>query len=314
LFWNSIQAVLILMILTGIGFGLSAAKILGKPALAFCSKAVFYVGAPCMLYISITSTMTKELLLSSLSSMIIPAGTFAIFIVIGIILARAFKMPERRSGIFITSFAFANTMFVGLPVALALYGQAGVLPTLFVFIPNTLLYWTVGIYFIAKGGNRRSALFSLQTLKNVFSPPLIGSILAIVAVVTGFQMPDFLNKTIGYCGDLTVPLSMIFSGAVIQQAGFRQGLKADLSLVFIILSHTLLMPMARYASCYWMGVTGVTRGIFVVQGALPVMSTVAIVADQYGVDTEYATRNFVWTMLLSFAFIPIYMILLGVLP
>lgn len=45
------------------------------------------------------------------------------------------------------------------------------------YMANTTMFWTLGVYHIVNdslGGKGNMPLFSLQTLKKVFSPPLLG--------------------------------------------------------------------------------------------------------------------------------------------
>ncbi len=326
--WNSIQAVIILFLITALGYILSLTKVINKNNISFLSNAVFFVAAPCILFSNIVKQFTHDTLLQSGSSLAVPAIVVAVSFGLGLILAYAFKMPKERRGVFLCNFAFSNTIFVGIPVVKALYGDAGLLPNLYCFVPTSLLFWTLGTYMIKRSGSAftgalpdgsakgRPGFLSMDTLKGVVSPPLVGSLLGITLVLLGVndKVPDVLMKTIDYLGALTVPLSILFVGALMHQTGLKKGLKPDWSVILVVLSHAAIMPVLMYVLSTAFGIGGVERGVFVIQGVLPVMTNVVIVSARYNADTGHAAKAFIWTMLMSFLVIPLSMYLLTLVP
>lgn len=314
--WNSIQSVIIIFAITALGYILSLTKVINKNNISLISNVVFFVAAPCILFSNVVKQLTRETFLQSGSSMLVPVIVVTAMVGLGFLLAFVFKMPKERRGVFLCNFAFSNTIFVGIPVVKALYGDAGLLPNLYCFIPTTLLFWTVGTYMIKRGTMDKPKFFSWDTLKGAIPPPLIGSLAGMILVLLNVndKVPDVLMKTIDYLGAMTVPLSILFIGALLQQTGLKKGLKLDGSVGLVILSHAVIMPVLMYVLSTAYGIGGVERGVFVVQGVLPVMTNVVIVSARYKADTDHATKAFIWTILMSFILIPIAMYILTLLP
>lgn len=67
------------------------------------------------------------------------------------------------------------------------------------------------------------AEFDLKTsLKKIFSPPLMGFMLGLIIVILHIKLPTFLASDLQYLGSLTTPLSMIFIGLSVSNAGVKQ--------------------------------------------------------------------------------------------
>ncbi len=88
--------------------------------------------------------------------------------------ASIFAVKKERRGLFISMFFNSNTIFVGLPINQALFGDASIPYVLIYYMCNTTFFWTLGTYLIQRDGEGE-AEFDLKTsLKKIFSPPLMG--------------------------------------------------------------------------------------------------------------------------------------------
>ena len=126
-------------------------------------------------------------------------------------------MRQDRRGLFISMFFNSNTIFVGLPINQALFGDASIPYVLIYYMCNTTFFWTLGTYLIQRDGEGE-AQFDLKTsLEKVFSPPLMGFLLGLVLVMLHIKFPAFLASDLQYLGNLTTPLSMIFIGLSVSQ-------------------------------------------------------------------------------------------------
>ena len=79
----------------------------------------------------------------------------------------------------------------------------------------------LGTYLIQRDGEG-DAEFDLRTsLKKIF-PPLMGFMLGLIIVILHIKLPSFLASDLQYLGSLTTPLSMIFIGLSVSNAGVKQ--------------------------------------------------------------------------------------------
>ena len=57
--------------------------------------------------------------------------------------------------------------------------------------------------------------------KKLFPPPLLGFIVALIFFFLSVPVPAFINSTLGYLGGIVTPLSLIYIGIVLHNAGLK---------------------------------------------------------------------------------------------
>ena len=82
--------------------------------------------------------------------MLVPILSIAITFIISTIWVKVARVPATRQGVFRTMFTASNTIFMGLPINLAIFGEKAVPYVLLYYICNTTIFWTLGIYLIAQ--------------------------------------------------------------------------------------------------------------------------------------------------------------------
>jgi predicted permease len=225
--------------------------------------------------------------------------------------ARLIRVPENRRGTFSTMFSLSNTIFVGLPVNIALFGDASLPYVLLYYIATTVFFWTYGTYSVSRdGGTRNARLFSLATLKNILSPPLCGLLFAVFLILIGAKLPLFLSDTLRYLGNMTTPLSMLFIGMIMASVDWK-GLRFDRSMAFVLLGRFLFAPALVFGICTILALPPLMKSVFVIQAAMPAMTTTSILAEAFGADAQYAATVTTLTTVVSLLSIPFYMLLLG---
>lgn len=100
--------------------------------------------------LNIIKNFTRDEFLSLFSGMIIPLLSIVITYGISKIWQRFFQVAPTHHGSFSTMFTFFQYNFIGLPINLAIFGEKAVPYVLLYYIVNTSLFWTVGIYEIAR--------------------------------------------------------------------------------------------------------------------------------------------------------------------
>ncbi|MFL9828805.1 AEC family transporter, partial [Rhodoplanes sp. SY1] len=151
---------------------------------------------------------------------------------IGVAVSFLARVPVQRRGAFQAMFFVSNSGFIGFPVNVALFGEAALPYAVIYYLVQTLLFWTIGVYGLSLDGphfaaQRGSAIvvprpaFGLSTLRNIVTPPLIGSVLAVALILGGIKLPTFLSSTLGYLGAMTTPLAMLFLGIAIYVSNLK---------------------------------------------------------------------------------------------
>ena len=310
LFLRSISGILVILGMILVGFVIGEKGWFDDKSRGLLAKLVTQVALPCYMLYTITQRFTAAALLKMLPELRFPALSMVILLGIATGVARIFSVRQDRRGLFISMFFNSNTIFVGLPINQALFGDASIPYVLIYYMCNTTFFWTLGTYLIQRDGEGEAQFDIRISLKKVFSPPLMGFLLGLVLVILHIKLPAFLASDLQYLGNLTTPLSMIFIGLSVSNAGLKQlTLKKDQFL--ILLGRFVVAPLLMATIVYWVPLPSLMKQVFIIQSAMPVMTNAPVVARLYGADSDYAAVMVTETTLATMVVIPILMLLMA---
>lgn len=310
IFLRSISGILVILGMILVGFIIGEKGWFDDKSRGLLAKLVTQVALPCYMLYTITQRFTAADLLKMLPALRFPALSMVILLGIATGVARIFAVRQDRRGLFISMFFNSNTIFVGLPINQALFGDASIPYVLIYYMCNTTFFWTLGTYLIQRDGEGE-AQFDLKTsLKKVFSPPLMGFLLGLVLVMLQIKLPAFLASDLQYLGNLTTPLSMIFIGLSVSHVGVKQ-LVLGKEQLLILLGRFLVVPLLMASIVYWVPLPSLMKQVFIIQSAMPVMTNAPVVARLYGADSDYAAVMVTETTLATMVVIPILMLLMA---
>lgn len=310
IFLRSISGILVILGMILVGFVIGERGWFDDKSRGLIAKLVTQVALPCYMLYTITQRFTAADLLKMLPALRFPALSMVVLLGIATAVARIFAVRQDRRGLFISMFFNSNTIFVGLPINQALFGDASIPYVLIYYMCNTTFFWTLGTYLIQRDGEGE-AQFDLKTsLKKVFSPPLMGFLLGLVLVMLQIKLPAFLASDLQYLGNLTTPLSMIFIGLSVSHVGVKQ-LVLGKDQLLILIGRFLVAPLLMASIVYWVPLPSLMKQVFIIQSAMPVMTNAPVVARLYGADSDYAAVMVTETTLATMVVIPILMLLMA---
>jgi auxin efflux carrier (AEC) len=308
---NAFQSVLSIVVMIALGYYLTRKGLFDEDVAALFSKLVISVSLPAMIVSNILTVFDREELLSAGKGIIIPFVSMLICYAAAVSVAKLIKVKPGRKGIFQTMFFASNTVFIGMPVNLALFGEASIPYVLFFYVANTTLFWTIGIYSINKDNKgSKDKIFSINTIKRIFSPPFMGLLTGILLVTWRISLPSFIMDSCKYIGNMTTPLSLLFIGITFSTINLKD-IKFDKDMAALLFGRFLLSPLVVYALVLVIPVPTLMAKVFIIQSAMPVIAQSAIIGNAYGADYHYATVMVTITTILCVLFIPIYMVLMS---
>jgi predicted permease len=203
-------------------------------------------------------------------------------------------------------FTAANTIFMGLPVNMAVFGEKAIPYALLYYICNTTFFFTIGIMLIAKDNpkiNVKTARFNWKKLlKQLMSPALMGFVVGILWLLTGKAVPKPLFDFSTYVGGMTTALSLFVIGIIIYQTGITN-LKMNKDVAGVLLGRYLISPLVVYLVSFIIPVPTLMLQVFILQSAMPVQNAMPILSRSYGADEEFATSSLTYSILSYFVFI-----------
>ena len=301
---NGIISVLVVFVLLGVGFYFTKTHKWAENTPNVFSTTVVQIAAPALAITSIENRFTPELLKSSVVNLLIVTGCCLILYALGAGLARLLKLPPKKTAVFKVTYAFNNTMFIGLPIISIIFGEEG-LPYLFTcYLVAIVMFWSLGAWTISKASDTiESQAFSIR---RIFSPGLIGVMIGCFLAAFELHLPTVLETSLTYLGNLTVPLSLLVIGSNLANSVSKGMLKINIDQVLILVGKFVISPLLFWGTFSLFGISGLPLHVFIMIAALPCHAQTAILAQFYDVEGEYSSNMVSISTLVSLVTIPIF--------
>ncbi|MBF1726428.1 MAG: AEC family transporter, partial [Streptococcus sp.] len=218
-------------------------------------------------------------------------------------------VPVGRRGVMLNTFVNANTVFMGLPLNLSLFGEEAMPYFLVYYVINTLSIFTVGTYVVAidrPDGNKTRGI----QWKSLCSPPLIAFLVALAVVALGIPVPTFAQNSINIVGSLVTPLSLMYIGINLQQSGLGT-LRIDRDIVLALAGRFIIFPMLMVLVLLVGGADNtLLKETFIIQSTIPTLVIMPILAAEAKGDVDFATNVVTMTTIAYLAVLPLWSLFL----
>lgn len=310
---HSVQSVFSIILMMALGYFLKKNKWIGAEFGGNVSTIITKIALPASIFVSVLKYLTKDSLVALSGTLIFPVMASAIGYLIAFSLVRLLKIRPGRRGTFINGIVNANTVFIGLPLNIALFGEKSLPYFLVYYIVNTISTWAIGVFIWANDDpTKTSDTRQHQKLnwRKLLPPPLIGFIIALLFLVFSIPVPEFINSTLGYVGGMVTPLSLIYIGIVLHDAGIRS-IRFERDTVVALFGRFVLFPGIMFlllliaTGSFHMTLPTLLKQTLVVQAATPMLAVSPILANESHGDVAYATNLVVTSTLLFIVVVPI---------
>ena len=277
------------------------------------SKLIMNVAMPVSIFVSVLKYLTLEKLMSLSGGLIYTFIAFALGYIVAFLSVKVLKVAPGRRGTVINTFVNANTIFIGLPLNIALFGDDALAYFLIYYITNTISTWTLGVFLMtsdSKDGKKKQE--SKFNWKKLLPAPLLGFIVSVVFLVINISLPSYVLNTLSYVGGLTTPLSLIYIGIVLAKAGIKT-IHFDKDSILALVGRFILSPLLMFLVLKLMAPQMATAEYqtFMIQSATPALAVLPILANQGDGDVEFSTNIVTLSTILFVIVIPIIQTLIG---
>lgn len=201
-----------------------------------------------------------------------------------------------EKGVWRYAMMFPNVGFIGYPVAVALFGQEALFFAVVLALPFNLMSFSLGPLLLV--GAKRFKV------RQMFSPCVVASLLALVLALSGLRPPVLLGEMLDFVGGITVPLSLLLVGSLL--AGLSVGeVFASPRLWGLSILRLLVMPVLLWLILGRMDFGYMVVGVAISQMAMPVAVNGSMLCMEYGGDAESMARITFLTTLASIVTIPL---------
>ncbi|MFR2308221.1 MAG: AEC family transporter [Streptococcus salivarius] len=312
LFLTSITSIIPIIAIIVLGYILQVKGWFGDDFGPNLSRLIMNVALPASIFVSVMKYLTLDKLISLSGGLFILCGLYLGYIVayIAVVL---FKVRPGRRGTMINTFVNANTIFIGLPLNVALFGDQALPYFLIYYITNTISTWTLGVYLMTSdsksGQSKKTSKFDW---KKLLPAPLVGFLVALLFLILRISIPDFATNTLTYVGNIVTPLSLIYIGIVLAKAGLKT-ITFDKDTIVTLVGRFILAPliMLLVLKFFASNMATVEFKTFMIQSATPALAVLPILANQGKGDVEFSTNVVTLSTVLFIVVIPILQTLLG---
>ena len=341
-FLTSLQSIIPIVLLISLGYFLKGRGMFNPTFSGNLSRFIMSVALPAGVFVSVLHHLHMSDLWDLRYGMLVVLLTYVIAYIVAFIMMKLLKVPKGRRGIFINMVVNDNCLFIGLPVQIALFGPEALPYFLLYYIGNTISVWLVGVFLIELDplphpdnrlgdsfnnglGNKENQGGSEGNVANfgkgqkpkfdwkkLLPPPLIGFIVALIFLYFEIPLAPILHNTLNYLGDMVTPLSLIYIGIVLYDAGLKS-MSLNKDSIGGIAGRFVISPIIMFCVIiglqYGAGIVLEPIAIitFVVQSAGPVIAVLPIVANEAKSDLPFATGLVMISTILFVVVIPIIM-------
>ncbi len=283
-----------LFLMIFVGFCCAKAGILTPEFRKCLSTLTLSTAAPAVI---LSSVLESEGIAVSMVTVVITAAAFyALCIALANVFVILTRSRRDQRALDELMLIFTNVGFVGIPVAGAVYGSAGVTMTAVFVLMFNLTFFSYGIVRISGGRG-----FSPRRLVN---PCIIAALLALVLSVTGWHLPGPIEDALSAVGAMNTPLAMLVIGASVAHSDLRAAF-TNPRLYRISLLSMFAMPLCVLACLIPVPLDPMLKGVAVLMAAMPVAGNCAMVSDIYLSGDMTASHAVVVSTLMSAVSLPL---------
>ncbi len=198
------------------------------------------------------------------------------------------SMPRPAFGVMILAATYGNVTYLGLPVISEMLGQdKGYVAILYDLLAHTPLMLTVGAFIAARYGSGEEVSLAGSLKRVIMLPPLWGVAAGIAVHFGGVTVPQALLDAAGIMGKAVIPI-MTFTVGLALDFGDLKRLPLAVPAIAVKL---ILAPLITWWVGSRLGLTGDLLKAVTVEGAMPVMVFLLVIADEFGLDVPLAANS-----------------------
>ncbi|MGJ8555442.1 MAG: AEC family transporter [Sulfitobacter geojensis] len=285
LIFTVLEIVAPVFLLAGIGF--AWVKLGFEYRLEFVTRLAMTLAVPCLIFTALVNTTLDPSALTTLTLASLVAYVAVSAVVLALIWA--LRLNQRT---FSAPLIFGNTGNIGLPLALFAFGEVGLEYAVVVFAVMAILSFTFGIWLVAGAGS----------FGKVLKEPLVwATVGGALFLWQGWELPTFVDNTMGLIGQMAIPLMLITLGVAMARLS-PSGIGR--AIVLSALKLVICVGGAWLAAGLF-GLDKTAFGILVLQVATPVAVTSYMLAAKYGADADSVAGLVVVSTLMSIGALPL---------
>jgi len=246
------------------------------------------------------------LLLHPVDITLLYAPSLYIFIVfialsISILFAHHLFTKKKEYSIAMVAALIGNTGNLGIPLNIAIFGEASIPYTTVVNLMNVFVVYTIGVFFYSRGS------FSVkESLKNILKLPILwAAFIAITLSVYGYRPDKTIMNMLMMGAYASMTMQLFLFGIYLYGTKIREINKT--LIIWITAFKFILLPLIAFSVLYFIQLDAMIKGIIFIELLMPLAVANVNLASLYECEPKTVTAL---VMITSLAFLGV--IFLGV--
>lgn len=259
------------------------------------ARVALYVLSPCLAFAAI---YRSNLTLGDAAGMlVVMVSSTAVMWVIGSgTMGYLRRDSAQRSGFLLTTL-FTNAANYGVPLVELAFGSASRNLAVVCFVCQQVLFNTLGVYLAANG-----KLGWKQSIRKVLQMPVIYAIpLAIIFLVTGYQIPTPIEKSVTMLADAAIPMMLLLLG--FQLASVTPDMKELMPIAVACVYRLALSPALAIVALVFciplFSMSPLAVKVVLVETAMPTAVTIVLLSIEFDSHAEFVSSVIFYSTLFS---------------
>ncbi|WOF17145.1 AEC family transporter [Methanoplanus sp. FWC-SCC4] len=286
-----VNSIIILFLLMAVGYICFKSGIINREGAKGLSSFLVNIALPSLIVVSMQIPLNADTYSKTMEMFGIAAVFYILSFVFAVIIPRYLTESDLEKGVYGFMLLFSNLGFMGIPVSAAIFGQEAVFYTSLFMLPFGILVFSVGVLML------RPDMGRYLDKKLFLNSGIIASAAGLIFFFTGFQIPSPALDVLTILGSLTTPLAMIVVGALLATMPFS-GMIKDKKIYAMSFFRLIAIPVVLFIILKPFVDDPMLLGIPVILAAMPAAANAVLMAEEYGVDSNSASKGvFISTML-----------------
>lgn len=310
---STLNVVLPIFALILVGWLARKLKILGENALSELNRFVVYLALPALLFDIIANAKWRDI---AQPAFIL---TYAIGMMVVFALTLFIQLRRTRhladAALDGLNAGYANTGFIGFPLALVFLGHEALAPTLIATILTVSVIFGMSIVIIEiglQGEVKRRIIFARVAKSLVRNPLLVSPVLAMIIPLLGVRMPGSINVFLKLLGGAASPCALIALGLFLAGKTAKKTQNEAATVTLLVVFKLVLQPVLTW----WMAtkvfaLPPLLTHTAVLMAALPTGTGPFMLAEFYRREAGVTSKCILLSTIISLITISIYLSLIS---
>lgn len=293
-----------IFILGGLGYVLVKKNMLSSLGLEALSRLVIQIIFPALILNQMLRDFRFNLYPNWWVFPLLSLGITILGLAVGFLLLKLIKLKTHKLQ-FLSFVGFQNSGYLPLAMVAAIFsGQE--LNDIFIYIFLFLLgfdlvAWSLGIYMLTYD---KEVKFKL---KNIFSPPVIANLSALLLIALGLNklIPATVTKSLQMIGSCTLPLAMIVVGGNVALMHLERINKKTIS--FFLLGKLIILPALGLWIALRFGLPQLIGFLIVMQLAMPSATSLSVIIRHYKKEDALISQGVFFSHIIGLFTMPVFL-------